>query len=91
MKTTDSFSGLPVDISDDTVSKWSALIVKIVWAVLIVGVIVGLILWYTVGGTVGNSPENELGKDLGAMVWTMTGALMVALMSIRQMLLAEGR
>ena len=91
MENTNNFSGFPVEINSEKVDKWSSLIVKTVWVVLVVGIIVGLVLWYTVGGTVGDSPADELGKDLRALAWTVTAALIVALMSVRQMLLAEGR
>jgi Mg/Co/Ni transporter MgtE len=61
--------------------KWSALLPKITWIVLVVGVVLGAIFWFTISG--------ETGNDLGALTWTLTFAASVALMSLRQIILAE--
>lgn len=66
---------------DETAMRWSSVLVKATWAVIVVGVIVGVILWVAVDGATG--------EDLGALTWSMTFAAAIAVMSIRQMLLAE--
>ncbi|GAB3594009.1 hypothetical protein CFAEC_13180 [Corynebacterium faecale] len=66
---------------DEKTTRWSSLLAKATWAVLALGVVVGGILWVAIDGV--------LGEDLGALAWVMTFSASIALMSIRQMLLAE--
>lgn len=83
MSEIDDFSGLPTEIDEQTATKWSAILVKITLAVLVIGIIIGVIFWATATGSTG--------QDLGALTWCITFALSVALMSIRQIILAERR
>lgn len=61
--------------------QWSSVLVKVTWAVIIVGAIVGGILWLAVDGATG--------EDVGALAWVISFTAAIALMSIRQMILAE--
>lgn len=66
---------------DEQATRWSSILVKATWAVLVLGVIVGAILWVAVDGATG--------EDLGALAWVVTFSGAIALMSIRQLILAE--
>lgn len=66
---------------DEKSRRWSSILVKATWAVIVVGVIVGAILWVTIDGATG--------QDLGALAWVMSFSAAIAVMSIRQMILAE--
>lgn len=69
------------DVDDGVVNKWAPLLVRLTWAAIGVGVVVGYAVWLLVEGTTG--------EDLGALIWVMSFSAAVALMSIRQTLLAE--
>lgn len=77
----DSFTGLPAEVGNDAARRWASLIVKIVWPVVVIGVVVGLVFWATA--------SSETGRDIGALCWCMTFGASVALLSIRQAILAE--
>lgn len=66
---------------DEKSARWSSLLVKVAWAVIAVGIVVGGILWVTIDGATG--------EDLGALAWVMSFTAAIAVMSIRQMILAE--
>lgn len=70
-----------MEVSDSTVDKWAPLLVKISWAVIAIGLVVGYAIWLLVDGTTG--------EDIGALIWVIAFSGAVALMSIRQTLLAE--
>ncbi|KMY24030.1 hypothetical protein SAMN05421878_101108 [Actinobaculum suis] len=74
-------TGLPRDLSDAVAYRWAALLAKITWAVLIIGIAIGVVFWVTASG--------DFGQDLGALSWCLTGAICVALMSVRQGILGE--
>lgn len=69
------------DIDDGVVNKWAPLLVKLTWAFLAIGAVVGYAVWLLVDGTTG--------EDVGALIWVLSFSAAVALMSIRQTLLAE--
>lgn len=66
---------------DEKTTRLSSALVTATWAVLVVGVIVGGILWVTVDGATG--------EDLGALAWVISFSTAIAVMSIRQIVLAE--
>lgn len=66
---------------DEKATRWSSILAKATWAVLVVGVVVGGILWVAIDGVTG--------EDFGALAWVITFSAAIALMSIRQMILAE--
>lgn len=66
---------------DEKTKRWSSLLVRATWAVLAIGVVIGGILWVAIDGV--------LGEDLGALAWVVTFSAAIALISIRQMILAE--
>ncbi len=66
---------------DEKSLRWSSLLVKATWGVLLVGIVLGGILWVAIDGVTG--------EDLGALAWVITFSGAIALMSIRQMILAE--
>lgn len=66
---------------DEKSRRWSSTLVKATWAVIVVGVIVGGILWVTIDGATG--------EDLGALAWVISFSAAIAVMSIRQIILAE--
>ena len=74
----ESFTGLPTQDDDARVRRWAALTVKVVFAVLIVGVILAAILW-------------TLNADVGALTLSAVFAASAGLMVLRQALLAERR
>lgn len=63
--------------------RWASLLVNATWAIIVVGVIVGVILWVAVDGATG--------EDLGALTWAITFTAAIAVMSVRQLILAERR
>ncbi len=70
-----------MDIDDGVVDKWAPKLVKLTWAVIAVGVVVGYVVWLAVDGSTG--------EDVGALIWVASFSAAIALMSIRQTLLAE--
>lgn len=66
---------------DEKSKRWSSILVRATWAVIIVGVILGGILWVTIDGATG--------QDLGALAWVISFTGAIAVMSIRQIILAE--
>lgn len=66
---------------DEKSRQWSSILVKAAWAVIVVGAIVGGILWVTIDGATG--------EDLGALAWVISFSGAIAVMSIRQIILAE--
>ena len=83
MDNLDSFTGLPAEVDDEAARRWARLIVKILWPVIVIGVLVGIIFWVTA--------SSETGRDIGALCWCITFGASVALLSIRQAVLAERR
>ena len=83
MDNLDSFTGLPAEVDDEAARRWASLIVKILWPVIVIGVLVGIIFWVTA--------SSETGRDIGALCWCITFGASVALLSIRQSVLAERR
>ena len=75
----EAFTGLPVEIDEGKTRKWTALLVKAVFAILAAGVILSAILWPTVSA------------DAGALTLCIALAASTGLMVIRQALLAERR
>ena len=75
----ETFTGLPVDLDDGQTRRWAALLVKAVFAVLVVGLIVTLFLWPLVSA------------DAGALTLAIAFAGATGLMVLRQALLAERR
>lgn len=69
------------DIDEGAMGKWPPLLVKITWAVLIVGAIVGYAVFLLV--------EGATGEDVGALIWAISFSVAIALMSIRQTILGE--
>lgn len=69
------------DIDEAAVGKWPPLLVKITWAVLVVGAVVGYAVFLLVDGATG--------EDVGALIWAISFSAAIALMSIRQTILAE--
>ncbi|GAA1741263.1 hypothetical protein SAMN06265174_103266 [Dietzia kunjamensis subsp. schimae] len=61
--------------------QWSSTLAKATWAIIVVGVIVGGILWVTIDGATG--------QDVGALAWVISFSAAIAVMSIRQIILAE--
>lgn len=72
-----AFTGLPVELDDGRVNRWATLLVRVLFAVLVVGLIVSVILWIVVK------------PDVGALVLAVVFAVAAGLMIIRQALLAE--
>lgn len=70
----------PVEIDAKT-AKWADLCAKLSLVVIALGAVVGAIIWVAVDGA--------LGEDLGALTWVAGGSGAIALISIRQALLAE--
>ena len=66
---------------DSGTARWSSLLPKITAALIVVGLVLGAIVFWTIGTTAG--------QDVGALIWVATFAGAVALMSIRQLMLAE--
>ncbi|WP_092258087.1 hypothetical protein [Corynebacterium cystitidis] len=71
----------PFHFSEETIAKWSPLLVKLTWAAIIIGTIVGMIFFWIVG--------DVFGQDMGTLVWVLTMGLVTALMFLRQLMLAE--
>lgn len=69
------------DIDEGAVGKWPPLLVKITWAVLVVGAVVGYAVFLLVDGATG--------ENVGALIWALSFAASIASMSIRQTILAE--
>jgi hypothetical protein len=74
-----SFTGLPAEIGDGRTNRWAAMLVKAVFAVLVVGLILTLLLWPLVS------------SDAGALTLAIAFAGATGLMVLRQALLAERR
>lgn len=66
---------------DEREAKTASLLVKLTFAVVIVCLIIGAAIFWGVG--------DALGQDIGALTWVIGFAGAVALMSIRQLILAE--
>lgn len=66
---------------DGKATRWSSALVRATWAIIAVGVVVGGILWVTIDGATG--------EDLGALAWVISFTAAIAVMSIRQLILAE--
>lgn len=66
---------------DQKTKRTSSTLVKTTWAIIVVGAIVGGILWVTINGATG--------ADLGALAWAISFSAAIAVMSIRQIILAE--
>ena len=49
----EAFTGLPVDVDDGQTHRWAAILVKAVFAILVVGVVLAAILWPSVSADVG--------------------------------------
>jgi hypothetical protein len=75
----EAFTGLPVASDDSQTLRWSTVLVKVVFAILVVGVVLSAILWPLVSA------------DAGALTLCIAFAACVGLMVIRQALLAERR
>lgn len=75
----EAFTGIPVRVDEEKVFRWAALLVRIVFTVLIVGVILSAILW------------SSASADVGALALCIAFALCAGLLVIRQALLAERR
>jgi hypothetical protein len=75
----EAFTGLPADIGDGQTSRWAAMLVKAIFAVLLVGLILTLFLWPLVSA------------DAGALTISIAFAGATGLMVLRQALLAERR
>jgi hypothetical protein len=73
----ESFTGLPPELGDGQTSRWAAILVKAVFAVLIIGLILTLFLWPLVSA------------DAGALTISIAFAGATGLMVLRQALLAE--
>ncbi|STC68984.1 hypothetical protein [Corynebacterium pilosum] len=71
----------PFEFREETIAKWSPLLVKLTWAAIIIGAIVGMIFFWGVG--------DVFGQDVGTLVWVLTMGLATALMFLRQLMLAE--
>jgi predicted anti-sigma-YlaC factor YlaD len=72
-----AFTGLPLEVNDGQTHRWAAILVKAVFAILVVGVVLSAILWPSVSA------------DVGALVLCVAFAACTGLMVIRQALLAE--
>lgn len=79
MEEYEPFTGLPADIGAGRTSRWAAMLVRAVFAVLLVGLIVTLFLWPLVSA------------DAGALTLAIAFAGATGLMVLRQALLAERR
>jgi hypothetical protein len=75
----ESFTGLPAEIGEGRTSRWAALLIKAVFAVLVIGLILTLLLWPLVS------------SDAGALTLSIAFAGATGLMVLRQALLAERR
>ena len=73
----DAFTGLPLEVDAGEVRRWSAMLVKGVFAILVVGVILTGILWAAVSG------------EVGALALSATFAACAGLLILRQALIAE--
>ncbi|WP_028267004.1 hypothetical protein [Arthrobacter sp. MA-N2] len=75
----DAFTGLPIKVSDARTRRWAAILVRAVFAILVVGVVLSAILWAAIS------------SDMGALILSATFAACAGLLVIRQALLAERR
>ncbi|MFB9714473.1 hypothetical protein [Arthrobacter methylotrophus] len=75
----DAFTGLPIEASDARTRRWAAILVRAVFAILVVGVVLSAILWAAIS------------SDMGALILSATFAACAGLLVIRQALLAERR
>lgn len=75
----EAFTGLPVEMDDGRTSRWAAMLVKAVFAVLVIGLVLTLVLWPLVSA------------DAGALTVSIAFASAAGLMVLRQALLAERR
>jgi hypothetical protein len=73
----DAFTGLPIEVNDEQTRRWGAILVKAVFAILVVGVVLSAILWAAIS------------SDMGALILSATFAVCAGLLVIRQALLAE--
>ncbi|MCI5825772.1 MAG: hypothetical protein MR006_03820 [Arcanobacterium sp.] len=97
MSYNNSFIALPVDVSEENEHKGARALSKATLIVLPVGIILGIIFWATAGiealPWTGLLPDTQnyaaKGQDIAVLTWCITFALSIALMSIRQILLAE--
>lgn len=73
----DAFTGLPVDVDDESAHRWAAGLFKAVLAILVAGILLSAILW-------------AIAKpDVGALALSAVFAACAGLMVIRQAILAE--
>ncbi len=73
----DVFTGFPIEVNDGKTRRWGAILVKAVFAILVVGAVLSAILWAAIS------------SDMGALILSATFAACAGLMVIRQALLAE--
>jgi hypothetical protein len=73
----DAFTGLPIEVNDGQVRRWGGILIKAVFAILVVGVVLSAILWAAIS------------DDMGALILSATFAACAGLLIIRQALLAE--
>jgi uncharacterized membrane protein len=73
----DAFTGLPLVVDDGRVRRWDAVLVRAVFAILVVGVALSAILWAAVSA------------EVGALILSAAFAACAGLLIIRQALLAE--
>ncbi|MCO6395267.1 MULTISPECIES: hypothetical protein [Corynebacterium] len=66
---------------DDQTQGWASKLLTASWVLLTIFVVVGGLFFWVMGGV--------KGEDLGALTWTIAFCSMIALMTIRQYLLAE--
>ena len=74
MSSVEAFTGLPVEMDDGRISRWAAMLVKAVFAVLVIGLVLTLILWPLVSA------------DAGALTVSIAFAGAAGLMVLRQAL-----
>jgi hypothetical protein len=75
----EAFTGLPAEIDEGRTSRWAAMLVRAVFAVLVIGLILTLFLWPLVSA------------DVGALTLSIAFAGATGLMVLRKALLAERR
>jgi len=74
----EAFTGLPVEQDEDRTRRWSKLLVRVGLAVFVLSVLLAAIFW-------------GMNADVGALMVSIGFAVLVALMVLRQALLAERR
>ncbi|WIM67482.1 hypothetical protein QP027_10315 [Corynebacterium breve] len=81
MTTTQDFSAWAPESDETAPGKWPGLLSKLTLALLAVGSIVGYIIWLLA--------DSYVGEDIAVLTWVIAFAGSIALMSIRQTILAE--